>query len=181
MLGHLLYPREAALSILCTHAPTLRRSSHCSGLINALDPQPCCACTCVCLCARDLCIVRTSSPRARRARHRRACVMSLYQGQLLYRASFSPCSPCSTYVLFPCAQVRARAHVVASESTPDLASVCTYVLFACSATHTCHSLSVCSGTFCCTSITSASAFRIATTPRVGEPPCIATTHAIHAQ
>jgi hypothetical protein len=84
-------------------------------------------------------------------------------------------------VLLPCA----RVHIVASESmpwTPNLATVCLQVLaIRLLAFHTCRSLSMCLGTFCCTSIFSASAFCIASTPRVGEPHCIATMHAIHAQ
>ena len=65
-----------------------------------------------------------------------ACVreVALPWGHLLFHASFSPCSPCSTHVLPPCARARARVHIVASESipsTPNLASGCTYVLFAC--------------------------------------------------
>jgi hypothetical protein len=55
-LGHLLCPHKAALSLQCTHADRLLHPSlasmrsHCGGLINALDPQPCCVC--------DLCNVR---------------------------------------------------------------------------------------------------------------------------
>jgi hypothetical protein len=98
---------------------------------QALLPLPCLLCMHMrSVCRRDLCIVRTSSPHARTARHRRVWVKSLCHGPPALSRFFLAVFPLLNSSL---ACMRSSSHCAARVDAldPNLASVCTSLLFTC--------------------------------------------------